>query len=107
MTHPFFEELQDEMKQSQLWQSAERANQLQKILYACEAANFRHLARIDQLEQLCRDLHRGLVYALICAEVPLEDNGTYQDMKQRMADLGLIHETEYDPDTGLKWGEQA
>ena len=48
------------------------------------------IQRIDQLEQLCCDLHRGLVYALICAEVPLEGNGAYQDMKQRMEQLELL-----------------
>lgn len=46
--------------------------------------------RIEQLEQLCHDLHRGLVYALVCAEVPLEGNEPYQDVKQRMGGLGLL-----------------
>ena len=68
----------------------EQIPELEQMVDACEIANLKHLKRIKQLEQLCRDLHRGLVYALICAEVPLEGNSTYQSMKQRMTELGVF-----------------
>ena len=55
-----------------------------------EELNYKVRCRV--LEQLCRDLHRGLVYALICAGVPLEGNGIYQSMKQRMDELGLLED---------------
>lgn len=87
MTHPFFEELQDELKQSPLWQSIERANQLQEILDACEAANFKHLARIDQLEQLVKYMYRCYVLG--------HDWGAWgaperQWVEERMEQLGLL-----------------
>ena len=53
--------------------------------------------RIDKLEQLCRDLYENL------EKWELPPNSYLTD---RMCDLGLINETEYDPDTGQKWGEQ-
>ena len=71
---------------------------LEKIFDACEAANAKHLAHINQLEQLCRDL-----YMRICYYNETHDRLQFDD---RMEQLGLLHETEYDPDTGLKWGEQ-
>ena len=52
-------QLSEERKelQEQLTAAEEHAAQLEQILDAAEAANYKHLARIDKLEQLCRDMY--------------------------------------------------
>lgn len=57
--------------------------------------DYQLISRIEKLEQLCRDLWNW------------DTRSTKgEELYKRMTDLGIIHETEYDPDTGLKWGEQ-
>ena len=57
-----------------------------------------HAREVEKLRELCRDM-----YGRICYYNETNDRLQFDD---RMEQLGLIHETEYDPDTGLKLGEQ-
>ena len=61
---------------------AREVEQLREILDACEAANFRHLARIDNLEQLCRDLWE---FSNVTGS-----GGAEKAFKERMEQLGLL-----------------
>ena len=57
-------------------------NEVFAILDACEAANLKHLQRIEQLETLCRDM-----YKLTDWVTPEE----LESIEQRMEQLGLIN----------------
>lgn len=65
------------------------AAQLEQILDACEAANFRHLARIEKLEQLCNDLFNHVCAEQIGARVNMQQ---FVELSERMDDLGLMEE---------------
>ena len=58
-----------------------------------------NITRIAKLENLCRDMYAAMKRGY------MDGDATYYG--KRMEQLGLIHETEHDPDTGLKWGEQS
>ena len=77
-----------------------KIEQLEKKLEEADVdfIRVRHSKEVEKLRELCRDM-----YGRLCYYNEVNDRLQFDD---RLEQLGLIHETEYDPDTGLKWGEQ-
>ena len=62
----------------------ERADMLEQVVDACEAANLKHLQHIDKLEDLCRDLWE---FSNVTGS-----GGAEKAFKERMEELGLLDE---------------
>ena len=63
-------------------------NEVFAILEACEAANLKHLQRIEQLEELCRDMYQDIDKAYHDHMNWYSDPADYTD---RMEQLGLLN----------------
>ena len=60
-----------------------REQELEQVLDACEAANMKHLQRIEELEQLCRDL-----YCFV--DIRMWRFWQGDNLDERMDELGLL-----------------
>ena len=56
------------------------------ILDACEAANLKHLQRIEQLEELCQELAGWIAYTTMCGRITKEE---YAEIEDKLHDAGL------------------
>ena len=64
------------------------------ILDACEAANLKHLERIDKLEELCQELAGWIAYTTMGGKITKEE---YAEIESKLHDAGLgIEPTEND-----------